>query len=104
MAMELEVYKSKAVELLKQFDEMCANPQNYTSDNYYHDTDNLAREFRHLVYSSDPSLPLNNELNKENTFVVHFPSMEDSFKSESLNVRNLISFFIKYIDEYGSKD
>ncbi len=94
--MDIEGYKNRAKAMLEQFDEICANRPQYSKGNYYLDIEDWAREFRHLVYAYDKSLPLNKELENDNLFVVHLSSDEESAK-----VRKYIKFFVNYLDIYG---
>lgn len=95
--MKPKEYINKVQELLEMFDGICANPSEHTKLYYYIDLDDWSREFRHLVYSFDPNLPLNKELENPNVFVLH---VGGNFDEEVARIRKYVTFFMHYIETY----
>jgi hypothetical protein len=66
----------------------------------YEKSDEIIREFRHLVYAFDPNLPLNTELN-EQSLQLFTPYMGiDAHERSVSRIRGFMEFFIHYIDTY----
>ena len=90
--METADYKNRCMDLLRDFE----------SDNG--NSDEILREFRHLVYAFDSNLPLNAELDSPgNQMLFRQYNGKYSIEGGYDKIVGYMNFFIHYLEDYCTK-
>lgn len=96
--MEVNEFKSRCESLIERLENIIETKVTYMG---YEGSDDVLREFRHLVYAFDSKLPLNEELSNPNALRLCTPyESPDGSKTDRERVIGYMRFFIKYIEDY----